>query len=202
MHEINTPIATIKTNAAMLKKNASPPSLKRCERIESACDKLLELYDNMEYFAKKEAKLNHKSVASIKELIKKELELHEDAFVKKGVGLTYELQDKTWFLDAKGFSLALSNLLSNALKFTPSGNNVTLLFDGSSLCVKDEGIGISEEELVKIFDRYYKSDESKDGRGIGLFLVKEFCDDNGVSLHIRSKKGEGSEFTLGFDKIG
>ena len=69
------------------------------------------------------------------------------------------------------------------------------------LTVKDTGCGIAEDELIKIFDRYYQEDGSKGGRGIGLFLVKEFCDENGVGLFINSKAGVGSEFTLDFDKI-
>ncbi len=201
MHEINTPVATIKTNVAMLKKNANEADLKRCERIELSCDKLLDLYENLEYFAKKEAKLSQKSDVALAEVILQESALLEDAFAAKGVTLRTNLKNKTFFIDQKGFSLAFSNLLSNALKFSESGKTVEVILTDNKLIVKDEGSGIAEDELIKIFDRYYQEDKSKGGRGIGLFLVKEFCDENGVGLFIRSEVGVGSEFTLDFDKI-
>lgn len=201
MHEINTPVATIKTNAAMLKKNASAADLKRCQRIELACDKLLNLYENLEYFAKKEAKLSQKIDVSLKDAILQEIAIHEDAFAKKGVLLKIIVEDEILSIDKKGFSLALSNLLSNALKFSQGGKIVEVSFVGGTLKVKDEGRGIAEDELIKIFDRYYQENGAKEGRGIGLFLVKEFCDENNVGLFIRSNVGLGSEFTLDFDKI-
>jgi len=201
MHEINTPVATIKTNTAMLKKTSDEGSLKKINRIELACDKLLDLYENLEYFAKKEARLNQKTEVDIKDIILQESALQEDAFAKKGVTLQMKLESRSFFIDKKGFSLAFANLLSNALKFTQNGKSVTLVLDADILSIKDEGCGIAEDELIKIFDRYYQEEGSKEGRGIGLFLVKEFCDENGVSLFIRSQVGMGSEFTLDFAKI-
>jgi two-component system, OmpR family, sensor kinase len=201
MHEINTPVATIKTNTAMLKKTSAEAELKKIGRIELACDKLLDLYENLEYFAKKEAKLSQKTEVDLKETILQESALQEDAYAKKGVELKIDLESKTFFIDKKGFSLALANLLSNALKFSKNGRTVELVLATNMLIVKDEGCGIAEEELIKIFDRYYQEDGAKEGRGIGLFLVKEFCDENGVSLFIRSEVGKGSEFTLDFGKI-
>lgn len=201
MHEINTPVATIKTNALMLKKDASEANTKRCERIELSCNKLLELYENLEYFAKKEAKISQKSECGLRDLIQNELAIFEDQFIKKGVHLHSNLTEKSFFIDKKGFSLALSNLLSNALKFSQSGQTVTVELSADTLIIRDEGCGIAEEELIKVFDRYYQKDGSKDGKGIGLFLVKEFCDENGVELFIRSEVGKGSEFSLDFGKI-
>lgn len=201
MHEINTPVATIKTNVAMLKKNAVEADVKRCERIELSCDKLLDLYENLEYFAKKEAKISQKSENNLKELIKTEISIFEDQFAKKGVLLNCEIENETFFIDKRGFSLAFANLLSNALKFSETGHGVSISLKNGILKIKDEGCGIAKEELIKIFDRYYQEDGAKEGRGIGLFLVKEFCDENGVELFIRSEVGSGSEFTLDFGKI-
>lgn len=201
IHELNTPIATIKTNTAMLKKNADEAKLKKIERIELSCDKLLDLYDNLEYFAKKEARLEQKTEIDIKTVLEKEIELYSDSFAKKNVSLTFCLPPFMCAANKKGLSIAASNLLSNALKYTDSGGAVSIELNGAVLTVKDTGCGIGEDELIKIFDRYYQEDAAKEGRGIGLFLVKEFCDDNGISLFIRSEVGVGSEFTLDFDKI-
>ena len=185
----------------MLKKTADESELKKINRVELACEKLLDLYENLEYFAKKEAKLNQKTDTPLKKLLLSEIALLEDAYAKKGVILAMNIEDTGFMIDKKGLALAFSNLLSNALKFTQSGNSVEITLKNGVLKVKDTGRGIAEDELIKIFDRYYQEDGAKEGCGIGLFLVKEFCDENGVSLFIRSEVGIGSEFTLDFDKI-
>ncbi len=200
LHELNTPVATIRTNTAMLKKNADETAHKKIERIELSCDKLLDLYEDLEYFAKKEAKLEQKTQMDVKDIVEKELRFYMDAFSKKGLSLTSSVESCLCQIDKKGLAISLSNLLSNALKFTSSGS-VTVELKNGVLTVKDTGCGIAEDELIKIFDRYYQEDGSKGGQGIGLFLVKEFCDENGVGLFINSKAGVGSEFTLDFDKI-
>jgi signal transduction histidine kinase len=79
---------------------------------------------------------------------------------------------------------------------------VEITFQDGVLNVKDSGCEIAEDELIKIFDRYYQESGFDSGYGIGgLFLVKEFCDENGVELFIRSEVGSGSEFSLDFGKI-
>jgi signal transduction histidine kinase len=68
------------------------------------------------------------------------------------------------------------------------------------LVVEDEGEGIGSEELVRIFDRYYRASE-KPGHGIGLAIVKQFCDENGIEIHIESQKGKGTKVVLDLTHI-
>lgn len=102
----------------------------------------------------------------------------------------------------------LNNLLSNAFKFTPNNGTVGLkIFKGKNdfgetvnLKVFDTGIGIDEKDLDKIFDRFYQATDSHkknySGFGIGLSLIKEFIDLHKWEIEVKSKKGEGSEFTI------
>ncbi len=201
LHELNTPVATIKTNTLMLKKTNDENICKKARRIELACDRLSQLYEDLEYFAKKETKSAPKTDASLKTIVEAEIGLFEERFGAKQISVSLSLEDKVSHIDQKGFKIALSNLFSNSLKFTDTHGKISVLLQNGKLTVSDTGKGIAKEELIKIFDRYYQEEPNGGGRGIGLFLVKEFCDENGVELFIRSEVGAGSEFTLDFGKI-
>ena len=101
----------------------------------------------------------------------------------------------------------VSNLLANAIKFTPSGGKVRVAINSSSdasgtylvLIVSDTGVGISEEELPHIFDRFYQSEGSQSkagGTGIGLALTYELIKLLEGSISVKSKKGAGTTFTV------
>jgi signal transduction histidine kinase/ligand-binding sensor domain-containing protein/DNA-binding response OmpR family regulator len=99
----------------------------------------------------------------------------------------------------------LTNLLSNAFKFTPEGGSITVSVNQESnekikIIVKDSGIGIPEAELPKLFDRFYQVDSSQtreyEGSGLGLALTKELVELHHGNIFVKSKIGEGSEFII------
>lgn len=99
----------------------------------------------------------------------------------------------------------LGNLLSNALRFTPTGGRVTLSAernDGSVLLrVRDTGPGIAQEDLPHVFDRFYRADKARsaDGAsGLGLAIVRSLVEANGGRVTADSRPGEGATFTLSF----
>jgi DNA-binding response OmpR family regulator/anti-sigma regulatory factor (Ser/Thr protein kinase) len=121
---------------------------------------------------------------------------------QKGIGLTTETPDAlVGAFDADAVEKILTNLLSNALKFTPSGGTVTveLSRDGDSvhLHVRDSGPGIPPEHLAHVFERFYRVDEStsrtQPGTGIGLSLVKELVELHGGTIAV-SSSGGGTTF--------
>ena len=108
-------------------------------------------------------------------------------------------------IDKNKLSKVINNLLGNALKFTPNGGQVTMkstLVEGHNLRVSiiDTGRGIPKEDISKIFDRYYqvstRAVSAEGGTGIGLSLVKELVTLMNGKLHVESKPGKGSTFTL------
>ena len=96
------------------------------------------------------------------------------------------------------------NLLSNAVKFTNDGDEITVTIkdneDCVSVCVKDTGIGIPEDKLKMIFDRFAQIDKTlirnKEGSGIGLSLVKTLINMHGGNISVNSVVGVGSEFVM------
>lgn len=128
---------------------------------------------------------------------------------RKGVGMKFEVQEETINMDfdPDKVELIFYNLLSNAFKFTDKGE-VSLQVgkaekDGRGYCklvVQDTGIGIVEEQIPKVFDRFYQSENSRwrknKGTGIGLALVKDLVELHEGTIDLKSISGVGTEITI------
>ena len=108
------------------------------------------------------------------------------------------------YADSERISLAIFDLLSNAIDYTPSGGTVTVSVTqnagGYEIAIADTGIGISETELPNLFSKFYRSDRARhvrpDGSGLGLYLVKEIISSHGSTIAVTSKEGKGSRFSF------
>lgn len=122
---------------------------------------------------------------------------------KKGVEIvnTYAGEGNALY-DMKWTKEALFNVLDNAVKYSPAGSKVTISVAEykiyTAISVKDEGIGIEEEDTAKIFTRFYRAEEvqQEDGVGIGLYLTREILKKENGYIKVKSKKGEGAQFML------
>ena len=108
--------------------------------------------------------------------------------------------------DERQLITALRNLLSNAIKYSPVGTKVGIgarrADDMIEISVTDQGPGIPNDELIRIFERFYRVDPSRNrgtgGTGLGLAIVKHICANHGGECTVWSRVGEGSTFTLRF----
>jgi signal transduction histidine kinase len=97
---------------------------------------------------------------------------------------------------------AFSNLVANSVKYSPGGGTIAVSAHAEEkqivICVKDEGIGIAEDDIPHLFERYYRGSNvaSIVGTGIGLFLVKVVVDLHLGSINVQSHKGSGSQFEV------
>ncbi len=128
---------------------------------------------------------------------------YEQAAMRKGVELVIESDSEcTAVFDLKWTLEALSNVVDNAVKYTPEGGRVCVRIKSYemfvSILVEDNGRGIPEEESAKIFTRFYRSAESasQEGVGVGLYLAREILRREGGYIKVHSKPGEGSVFSL------
>jgi two-component system, OmpR family, phosphate regulon sensor histidine kinase PhoR len=103
-------------------------------------------------------------------------------------------------------SSALGNLVSNAIRYTPAGGSVTLVWregpEGARFTVEDTGIGIEPEHIPRLTERFYRVDRSRSretgGTGLGLAIAKRALARHDANLEIESKPGKGSRFTARF----
>jgi len=108
--------------------------------------------------------------------------------------------------DERQLVTAIRNLVSNAIKYSPPGSKVGVgvrkVGDTIEISVADQGPGIPDDELIRIFERFYRVDPSRNrgtgGTGLGLAIVKHICANHGGECTVWSRLGEGSTFTLRF----
>ncbi|MGB7606442.1 MAG: ATP-binding protein [Lutisporaceae bacterium] len=121
---------------------------------------------------------------------------------QKNIEIKYEqnMQMCTVFGDYGRLRQMFLIILDNAIKFSPQGDIVTVSIKDKTVAIKDNGIGIPQEDLPYIFDRFYKvkSDENKNGTGLGLSIAKQIADRHGVNILINSMQNEGTEFIFQF----
>jgi signal transduction histidine kinase/DNA-binding NarL/FixJ family response regulator/ligand-binding sensor domain-containing protein len=129
----------------------------------------------------------------------------EHGFRRKNIrfSLIVETSDARLYLDVNAWTHIVSNLLSNALKFTPDGGQISVTFfdrENRLLCrITDSGMGIKPEELPHIFETYFQGDTSiskAEGTGIGLALVKGLIDRMNATIDVKSVPGERTTFTV------
>ncbi len=196
LHEINLPLSTIEANTSMILKKSDDERLKRrIKRIEAASKRLARLYRELSYNIKRQIAPVERERFDLAEVVA------ERAGFFREMGrnpITTELESSPIVADRIGLEQVLDNLLENAMKYSDKEAPILIRLQGGELSIRDSGIGMDENEILRIYERYYQSDRNVKGEGIGLALVKRYCDDEGIGLRIRSTPGEGTEVSLDF----
>ena len=199
IHELNIPLSTIKANSEMLKKTMDDEkSLKRIKRIEDASVRLKKLYDELVYSIRKEMHSIEKEVFDLEDLIKERVSVFQE---QKRNPFHLALEPFMIEADKIGFEQMLDNLLSNAMKYSSKKSTIEVVLHNQTLSVKDQGVGMSSTELLRMHERYYQADDNKEGDGIGFALVRAYCDEEGINIHIDSEKGVGTNVELDLSKV-
>jgi signal transduction histidine kinase len=208
-HELRTPLAVIKgTLEVLLRKPRSGEEyvekIKFCltevNRINAIVDQLLLLarFESQKQLIKNEP-------LNINALLYDITARYSQIITDKSINVEYHLKDEVYInSDEYLFSIILDNIISNAVKYTPSGKSITLTLEQAdtkvTIIVADSGIGIPQEDLVKIFNPFFRSSTAKYGNtagtGIGLSIVKRLCELLQINITIISKIGAGTTVTL------
>ncbi len=206
-HELRTPLTSIHSYAQMLEEWAlrdpqigpeSVAAIKReSERMKGLIENLLELARGDEGM-----KLNLKE----NDLTKVVEEAAESARASVNGKVLIERptpqQEVSAVFDRERLRQAISILLDNAVKYSPEGGRVTIGIveeDGSvRVEVADTGIGIPEDQIPHVFERFYRAEEARstEGLGLGLSIARQIAEDHRGSIEVRSKPGEGSTFIM------
>jgi signal transduction histidine kinase len=128
----------------------------------------------------------------------------EPQWSAKNITLDVSLDETTICGDEDLLSQVFINLLNNAIKFTPENGSIGVKLsscENEVECkVSDTGIGISQQDQLRVFERFYKVDKSRDrslgGNGLGLSIVKKIIDLHGGKISLESEIGKGTEFTI------
>ncbi len=135
---------------------------------------------------------------SLDEMVKSSVKKFAPEFIERHLTLCYDGVDKTVITDEKWFEFLFEQLLSNALKYTKEGS-ITIALDGDNLTISDTGIGISETDLPRVFDKGYtgyNGRTEKGASGLGLYLSKRIATNLGIDIKVESTVGVGTKVTL------
>ncbi|MBV7271813.1 PAS domain-containing protein [Clostridiaceae bacterium UIB06] len=216
-HELRTPLTIMYSSLQLAydvySKEITPNIGKTLGRIDQNCSRLLKLINNVLDISKAEAgflTLNNTGfdIVYISETIVNSANSYA---ISKGIELIFDTDEEEYNvrLDKDKYEKILLNLLSNAVKFTPEGKQIIVSLkmekDNFYLSVKDFGVGIPEDKIDLIFDRFAQVNSSlsrrAEGTGIGLALVKKFVELMGAEIKVTSEVGKGTEFIVKFKKI-
>ena len=194
VHQIKTPIAA----ARLLLQEEKP----RPQEIQN------ELFKVEQYVEMVLGYLRTEDMASdirfeemdMDSLIREQIHKFARIFIGKKLSLEYQEVSETVLTDEKWLLFVIEQILSNALKYTNTGGEISIfLKPGQILCIKDNGIGISPEDLPRIFEKGftgYNGRTDKKASGIGLYLCRRICTKLGHQITASSESGIGTEITL------
>lgn len=214
-HELRTPINVILGTLQLMElkfkalfNEKEKKSKKYLKVMKQNCYRLVRLINNLIDVTKIDAgyfeiHLSNCNIVSVVE----EITLSVAGYIEdKGISLLFdtEIEEKVIACDKDKIERIILNLISNAIKFTNSGGNISVnMFerkDNVVISVKDTGMGIPKEKLELIFDRFIQVDKSltrnKEGSGIGLSLVKALVEMHGGKVFLKSEIDVGSEFSF------
>lgn len=218
-HQTKTPMTNLKLYASLLEENlkAEEPITadERAEKKEAGrklLEELIRQTDKLDFLIQSLSKMSRleSNIVEVKPTFQKlslllseaEAEIAQKAEKKQiRIKNLYQGQGKACF-DLKWTREALENILDNAVKYSPAGSSVILSVTEyemyAAVSVKDFGMGIREENLPRIFGRFYRAEEvqQEEGCGIGLYLAREILAKENGYIKVKSVYGEGSEFIL------
>ncbi len=210
-HEFKTPLTSIMMGTGLLEEwnigYLNPTQKEVISSMEEDCHKLSDLVDELLHLSKLESAeyVYDMEVSTIDSIINTSIKPFYQQAKTKEIGLHYSIEKDlpTVFVDKEKITWVLNNLISNALKYTKSGDTISIVafFQDHKIHVSitDTGIGIPKEYLSKIFDQFVQvenSDLEVRGTGLGLYISKEIVHAHGGNIWCESIPNKGSSFTF------
>ncbi len=198
VHQIKTPIAALRLYLSGEDSENARRMKEEVFRIEQYVEMVLAFlrldFESTDYvFAK----------CDLDGMVRGAVKKFAGQFIRKKIALVYEPLEFEMVTDEKWFSFCLEQILSNSLKYTKAGTVSITLTGGSTLVMRDTGIGIAPEDLPRVFEKGYTGyhgREDKKASGIGLYLCRRICENLGHSIFIESEPGVGTAVFLNLEQ--
>ena len=209
-HELRTPLMAIMATVEAIQDGILPADEERLENIVSESRRLSRLVDAMLHLSRLEngkTKFNPESV-NVVAMVASIVAVQETLFKENNRTLTFVdmTPEGNCFVDIDSDMIreALTNLLSNAIRYTDDGGHVviTVSIDDTDavISVSDDGMGIAPEDIPQTFSRFWRAEESRErasgGLGVGLAITKEIMDRHNGTISVESELGKGTTFSL------
>ena len=196
-HELNTPITALQMSAsrAIQKKVYDEKIL---TNISISTKQLYAIYNSLAYLSFSNERKVIQEI-NLKEVIDEVVKFYAELCHAKHITIKSEFEDTVFVIDEDRAKLLFSNLLSNAIKYSMPNKTIVLTLKTGAFTIKDEGVGIAKEKLHEIFKLYERGSNIAGGFGVGLSIVKQICDEVGISIEVESELNKGSVFKLSWN---
>ncbi|WIY82683.1 HAMP domain-containing sensor histidine kinase [Propionimicrobium sp. PCR01-08-3] len=201
-HELRTPLTSMRTNIELLvadEKSGMLPPGARAEILTDVAAQLGEftsLVGDLVQLSRDDVVMPSREPLDFADVVAAAVERAK----RRGPGLDFDVTLQPHFIVGEPDTLerAVTNLLDNAVKFSPDGGTVHVKIAGDELTIWDEGPGIAAEDLDKIFDRFYRSNKARNtpGTGLGLSIVAHTINAHGGTVSASNQEGAGAKFTV------
>lgn len=213
-HELKAPMMAVQGLLEVMQKGyvgvLTEKQKELIGRIYRRIDSLMEVSTNLlDIYEWQTKRPDTRSISlSMNEQIQKAVDLFKTSALEKGLTMDVDLPDQDLIVMGSEDEIEkiLNNLITNAIKYTPKGGNISLALSASGgnvfFIIKDTGIGLNDQDISKVFDDFFRSKEAKRidpyGKGLGLPFVKQIVEGLGGTIRVKSEEGKGSEFLLAF----
>lgn len=205
-HELRTPVANVSSNIEAIIEGALEPTNERLSSCYNELERITGIITELEKLRQIEGEnmILHIGHVDIYELAKEVKLIFENEMSKKNIRCDIIGEHIDVCVDKDKMSQVLNNLISNAVKYTDNYGNIqiTVIQENENvvITVEDNGCGIDDNDIPYIFERFYKTDKSRNrstgGAGIGLTITRAIVQLHGGMIHVESKKGVGSLFKV------
>lgn len=205
VHEIKVPLAAVDL---ILQSVEDDIPEKKYYLVENELSKIDEYVEQVLYYARLDSFSRDYLIQeySLKEIVQSVIRTQGNYFIQKNLHFSIKGDDQMVLTDAKWVAFIFKQLVSNAIKYTPAGGEITVTFsrtkEGAWLSLKDTGIGIPKEDQRRIFDKGFTGENGRTSgqhsTGLGLYLAKSLADKLGHQLTMSSVEGERTTMKLLF----
>jgi signal transduction histidine kinase len=201
-HELRTPLTNIRSWLEAAQDDLAPTDAQLLGLLHEEALLLQHIIDDSDLAAADAGTLRlHLSPTSLRDVLTQVVDGHQAPAYAAGVRLAMAVDgDPVIPADPVRLRQLVGNLVSNGIRYTPRGGSVTVGANSATITVRDQGVGIAAENLPKIFDRFWRADESRTratgGSGLGLAIARKLAEAHGGTISVQSKPGQGTLFTI------
>ncbi|HEV2796072.1 MAG TPA: HAMP domain-containing sensor histidine kinase [Nocardioides sp.] len=201
-HELRTPLTSLRTNLDLLRQaegNTALPTEARLELLDDVrgqIEELSALVGDLVELARDEPMTHVVAQVDLADVVDRAV----TRVRRRAQGIEFDVETEPWVVvgDSSSLERAVTNLLDNASKWSPSNGTVTVRLTDGVLVVDDQGTGVAESDRPHIFERFFRSEESRamPGSGLGLAIVRQVVDRHGGRIEVSQSPEGGARFTL------
>ncbi|HEX5917329.1 MAG TPA: HAMP domain-containing sensor histidine kinase [Nocardioides sp.] len=207
-HELRTPLTSLRTNLDLLRQaegNSALPADARLELLDDVrgqIEELSALVGDLVELARDEPTNRVVTQVDLAEVVERAV----TRVRRRAHGVSFDVDLDPWPVvgDANSLERAVTNLLDNAAKWSPTQGTVTVRLSDGVLTVDDQGEGVAEADRPHVFERFYRAEESRamPGSGLGLAIVRQVVDRHGGQVQVSDAPGGGARFSLWLPGVG